>query len=232
MARILSLLLLALLPASLNSFAVDYPTNEQIAQAARESEQVLKRLESGYKGLDKVSPVDGAKAPEIPVAPEAAKGFSLEALAKQYSSVGKAQKAKHGADLMVFVTLAMPAESLRRLSSQAERAGAVLVLRGLKNNSMTQTTAAVRAIAGKAAWQINPPAFTRFNVQTTPTFVVARAIQQVPGSPPQEGCAPPQSFVSITGDVSIDYALEAIEKDSPEFRAEAAIFLAKMRGRQ
>lgn len=230
MNRLSRLLFVLLLPTSLSSVAVDFPTDEQMSKAVRESEQILQRLEPGYKGLDKAAPTTGVKVPDMPAAPGAAKGFTLDALAKQYSASSKAQEGKQGADLMVFVTLAMPQESLRRLSSQAERAGAVLVVRGLKNNSMKETTAAVRALAGNATWQINPPAFTRFNIQTAPTFVVSRPVPQEAGSAAQEGCAPSQSFVSISGDVSLDYALEAIEKESPEFQADASIFLKKMKG--
>lgn len=233
MSRTLSLLLIALLlPTPLSSVAVDFPTNEQVSKAARESEQVLKRLDPGYKGLDKAASVSGVKTPDILVAPGASQAFSLDALARQYSVSGKAQESKRSTDLLVFVTLAMPAESLRRLAVQAERAGAVLVLRGLKNNSMRETTAAVHAIAGKASWQINPPAFTRFNIQATPSFVMAHSTPQDAGRAPQEGCAPPDSFVLVSGDASLDYALETIEKGSPEWGAEASLFLEKMRGKQ
>jgi type-F conjugative transfer system pilin assembly protein TrbC len=76
--------------------------------------------------------------------------------------------------LRIFVTLAMPRESLKRLASQAASAGAVLVLRGLAHDSMRQTLAAIAALQAPAAtrWQIDPPAFERYQVEQAPTFVL------------------------------------------------------------
>jgi conjugal transfer pilus assembly protein TrbC len=68
----------------------------------------------------------------------------------------------------------MPRASLQLLTDQAARAGAVLVLRGLKSQSMRQTVAAVQELIGKrrVAWVIDPEAFTRFAVRQAPTFVL------------------------------------------------------------
>jgi conjugal transfer pilus assembly protein TrbC len=39
---------------------------------------------------------------------------------------------------MVFISFSLPKETLQRIVSQAEKSGAVLVLRGLKGNSLTR----------------------------------------------------------------------------------------------
>jgi type-F conjugative transfer system pilin assembly protein TrbC len=76
--------------------------------------------------------------------------------------------------LRIFITLDMPRASLQLLTDQAARAGAVLVLRGLKSQSMRQTVAVVQELIGKrrVAWVIDPEAFTRFAVRQAPTFVL------------------------------------------------------------
>ena len=66
--------------------------------------------------------------------------------------------------LQIFVTLAMPEASLAALIAQAVPAHAVLVLRGAKNGSIRQTLDAARKLIGTqpVAWQIDPPAFARY----------------------------------------------------------------------
>lgn len=136
--------------------------------------------------------------------------------------------------LRIFITLEMPRTSLRLLTDQAARSGAVLVLRGLKSQSMRQTIAVVGELIGdrKVAWVIDPEAFTRFGVRQAPTFVLA--LNDATGADAQgncsSGCATPAGFVSVSGDVSLDYALEAILRRRPEAALLAEPILKRMRG--
>lgn len=111
----------------------------------------------------------------------------------------------------------MPAASLKGLADQAARSGAVLVLRGLKNNSMRTTLDAVQALIGErqVGWQIDPEAFKHFRVERAPTFVL------LTGST--------ASFVAVAGDVSLDYALHAMERQVPSSKPYAQPFLTRLK---
>ena len=133
--------------------------------------------------------------------------------------------------LRIFVTLDMPQGSLRRLVDQAERAGAVLVLRGLKNQSMRQTVAAVSDLLGqrKAGWVIDPEAFERHGVEAAPTFLLTTGEDAPPCS--ATTCTVPRPFVSVSGDVSLDYALEHMARRHPGTAAVAGPYLSRLRSR-
>ena len=133
--------------------------------------------------------------------------------------------------LRIFVTLDMPQGSLRRLVDQAERAGAVLVLRGLKNQSMRQTVAAVSELLGqrKAGWVIDPEAFERHGVEAAPTFLLTTGEDAPPCS--ATTCTVPRPFISVSGDVSLDYALEHMVRRHPGAAAVAGPYLSRLRPR-
>lgn len=206
------------------------PTDDQLRKTAREqaakSLDTFRKLEPSYKGLDKVPLVQQAPPAILPQKP----GLDLNGLVRQYSAKIRPPATSGKNDLLVFVSLSMPEGSLMRLARQAERAGAVLVLRGLKNNSFKETTAEIGKYEqkGKASWQINPPAFTKFGVKSVPAFVLTKADQALPAS--ADGCADPGAFAAVSGDVSLDFALEAITRSKPGFEAEARHYLDKIRG--
>ena len=134
--------------------------------------------------------------------------------------------------LQIFVTLAMPEPSLRALIAQAARANAVLVLRGAKNGSLRQTLEAARTLIGTqaVAWQIDPPAFARYQISAAPTFVLTRAGAQ-PTACTEGVCLADHDFAKVAGDVSLDYALEAITRGAPHFAADAEALLTPLRRR-
>ena len=127
--------------------------------------------------------------------------------------------------------LACPSSTLRLLIDQASRTQAIMVLRGLENASIRQTAAHVQQLIGQkqVEWLIDPQAFDRFGVNQAPTFVLVKAL--APSNDCASGsCIAPNAFASIAGDVSIDYALEAIERRAPRFSPEAQLFLKRIRG--
>ncbi|MCX7214650.1 MAG: type-F conjugative transfer system pilin assembly protein TrbC [Burkholderiales bacterium] len=139
-------------------------------------------------------------------------GFDPAALAEKYRTMKDAasKAAKDSNELMVFVSLSMPAASLKRIGEQAKKAGAVVVFRGLKyglrKGAWADSMNALKPIADTGAdVQINPELFERFHVQVVPTLVVA--------SSAPEGCQGNQceaGSVAVVGDVSMDYALETL----------------------
>lgn len=208
---------------------LQFPSDDQLRKTMQEqsakSQNVFQKLEPGYKGLDKTPLVQQAPPAIQPQKP----GLDLNGLVRQYNAKIRPPSPSGKNDLLVFVSLSMPEGSLMRLAQQAERTGAVLVLRGLKNNSLKETTEAIRKYEQKtkATWQINPPAFTKFNVKSVPAFVLAKADQAL--SPGVDGCADPGAYAAVSGDVSLDFALEAIARAKPAFETEAQMYLNKMK---
>lgn len=123
------------------------------------------------------------------------------------------------AELILFVSFGMPENSLKSLLAQAADYGAVVVLRGLKDGVTAEgkldfrpTHAAIKALGMKDIdnLQINPPAFTRFKVNVVPTLVLADASDA--RNTTENGCAPEVSYVSVSGDISIEYGLQLMAR--------------------
>lgn len=125
--------------------------------------------------------------------------------------------------LSVFVSLAMPRASLNVLVAEAERTGATLVLRGMVDRSLTQTMLAVQTLIGgrQVAWTIDPEAFARFQVEAVPVFVLTRHGAR-PSGCGDDRCFAQDDFVRLAGDVSISYALDAIDRLAPQFSDDVA----------
>ncbi|WP_245610785.1 type-F conjugative transfer system pilin assembly protein TrbC [Xenophilus azovorans] len=159
--------------------------------------------------------------------------IDLEALARGYASqadaMEAAQRLGRGPGLFIFVSLSMPRPALQRLIDQAARARASVILRGLANGSLRDTVAQVQPLIGEqqVAVQIDPQAFDRFAITRVPSFVLVRDGTR-PESCAAGTCAPPEGFLRTAGDVSLDYALEHMQRTAPTFRSEAAGFLARL----
>ncbi len=201
------------------------PTDAEIERAAREhrmpTDAELERI-----AIPSTPKLEGTG----PTAP-----LDLEQLARQLQDA-QATLARAATDtaprLQIFVTLAMSEPSLRALIAQAARANAALVLRGAKNGSLRQTLEAARTLIGTqpVAWQIDPPAFARYQISAAPAFVLTRAGAQTAACAAGV-CLADDDFVKVTGDVSLDYALEAIARGAPRFAADAEAFLTPLRRR-
>jgi conjugal transfer pilus assembly protein TrbC len=158
-------------------------------------------------------PVSASSAPDILPVVERFQGY-LEQQAQGVPAPG---------GLSVFVSLSMPRGSLELLVAEAERTGATLVLRGMVDRSISKTMRAVQKLIGqrKVAWAIDPDAFARFRVETVPVFVLTRQGARFEGCG-DEACFQQDDYVRLAGDVSIAYALDAIERLLPAFHDEVA----------
>lgn len=173
--------------------------------------------------------------PRLELNHSSADAIDIAAMARRGAALSSQSATATGATVLrIFITLAMPRASLQRLVEQAARSGAVLVLRGLKAQSLRETLASVSALIGsrRVAWVIDPNAFTRFRVTNAPTFVLTLADEPTEAAQPQCGnsCVTPTTFVSIAGDVSLDYALDAMVRRSPEAAPKATMILGRLRG--
>lgn len=166
--------------------------------------------------------------------PVAQTPIDLEALARGYAAQSDTSEATQGLargpGLFIFISLSMPKPTLQRLIDQAARARASVILRGLTQGSLRQTVAQVQGLIGQrqVAVQIDPQAYDRFSITRVPSFVLVRDGTR-PVSCASGSCAPPEAFLRTGGDVSLDYALEHMQRAAPAFRADAAPFLTRLR---
>lgn len=159
----------------------------------------------------------------------------LRGLAEQYERVRRGPDgetpAREASGLLVFVSLGMPRASLERLIEEARRVRAVLVLRGVKDRSLTRTAAAVSELVGRdgPAWQIDPVLFRRFEVAAVPSFVLIDPARPVPVGCGDVRCQP-AAFAKLQGDVSIAHALGAIAEGDPKLAGTARVLSLRLRG--
>jgi conjugal transfer pilus assembly protein TrbC len=182
------------------------PDAQQMGEAAAQASGLLASPELQAGKVAGFAPT--LKAVPAPVAPPPA-----GVLDKLFAQVGKPlfPTLKPDGELMVLVSSSMPDEALRNLAQQADKAGAVLVLRGLVGDSLPQTTAKIRQVlgdqGGDSTFQINPEVFRAYNVQSVPTFVLAR---QPAGAADGSTCEVGTDYVAVRGDVNLQYALQKL----------------------
>jgi type-F conjugative transfer system pilin assembly protein TrbC len=117
---------------------------------------------------------------------------------------------KEQGQILLFVSSSMPATSLKEWFIQAQRFGAVVIIRGLVNNSLLATkawlTSSIEQIEDKGGIEINPVAFEAFGITQVPAVVVTTGKLQCVSN---EHCiAPP--FDVVYGNMSLYEALHAI----------------------
>lgn len=154
----------------------------------------------------------------------------IGAVAEKYKDAG-GNRPKLSQDLMVFVSTSLPPKALELLGTQAARAGAVLVLRGIRGKlgtkgAMNDTIALLEPAAkAGASIQINPEAFKRYDIKSVPTFVLAAN---------EEGCGNDQcasQAYSLVGDVTLEYALETWSTQGGVPGKQADVFLRRLQPR-
>lgn len=141
-------------------------------------------------------------------------GFSTESTTlqcpNQASSANLESSVENETQLLIFVSLAMPKTSLLQWSEQAKKAGGILVLRGLKDNSLPQTLAYTNKIwsEGARGVVIDPTAYERFAINTVPAVLITKKALQ-PCT--KDACDTPIHDV-VYGDVGLAYALNKIKE--------------------
>jgi conjugal transfer pilus assembly protein TrbC len=189
----------------------------------------MQRINTGRKAMfDSANPDIKSTTNHFPaMATPAVSNVDIQSIAKRYEQRVDARKTD---ELMIFVSFSMPAASLKRLLSQARQVGASLVLNGFKDNSLKATTQAIGELGeASGAILINPNAFAKYEIKSVPTVVLAKpdAGTQVNDA----GCALPDTYVSIVGDVSLAYALDEIVKRSKPFSELAGRYRRQIAGR-
>ncbi len=133
------------------------------------------------------------------------------------------------AEVLVFLSLAVPEESWAQWAAEAARAGAPLVLRGVLPAGLRATVTEVgRRLGGhEAGVAIDPRLFRLFGVERVPAVVA------VPGGVPacaSRGCADdtPPPFDSVGGNIGLGAALEAIGAEGDAARETARRHLKRL----
>lgn len=204
------------------------------------SAQDLQRAAPSMPQLDALPAVPPSPAPATSATAdlfELASRYERMRVGEQPAGLPSPQDALPG--LMVFVSLGMPVASLERLVDDAQRTGAVLVLRGVQNRSLKTTKATIQQLIGqrRVAWRVDPPLFKALRIEAVPTYVLMDSSQAaVPcGAPGQEEvagqCGQP-SHTRVAGDVSISRALLAMAESGPAAAAMASSYLRRLQGSQ
>jgi conjugal transfer pilus assembly protein TrbC len=181
-------------------------------------------IAAAQSGAPSTPRLDNLPVPSTPRAPDiGAIASGYEAMA---TSRGFDNQPSNG--ILIMVSFSMPKTSLARLADQAKHAGGVLVLNGLKDGSLPATAQAVHQTFGKdgAPLQIDPRIFTRYAVSTVPTFVLLGVNANVQSC--AAGTCPADGYVKVSGDVSLDYALEQIANAQPGWRPTVQSILRRL----
>lgn len=172
-------------------------------QAARSAEAVAKT-----QGMPSVQSM-----PRLP--DQGAPGINLEGLMDQFGQVkGAIQNETKEEGLVLFVSLTMPEATLHRMIDQSVRYKVPLVIQGLTDGSMKKTVAKITQLLAKREGdlQVDPRLFDRFNINRVPALVLIN---------------PEGQWVTAYGDVSIEFALQTIERQHPALAPFARTWLAK-----
>ena len=100
--------------------------------------------------------------------------------------------------LYVFMSFSVPDETWLMLSEEIIRYRGIIILKGLPGNSFKELAFRINALRSrgmKAPVQIDPNLFVRFGVDSVPSFVKINE----------------ESFNKISGNFSLEFALEKIE---------------------
>lgn len=198
--------------------------DQTAGQAGDWPSRITKANQAAEAALDRdMGGAPGVAVDRIPRPAQSQPSLDINQMAERFQGYLEHQ-ARGGAapgGLSVFVSLSMPKPSLIRLVADAERSGATLVLRGMLDGSMARTAAAVFQLIGhrKVAWTIDPDAFKRFAVEQVPVYVLTRA-GAVPAGCNDGWTLADDAYVRLAGDVSIEYALDAIDRLQPGFHDE------------
>lgn len=218
-------------------------TDAEVARAAKSQPVITDRdIEEAAKKHRMPNDAELARVP-VPSTPridalpqpQTQRRIDLAAIARGYEAMGaptpSSAYTKQGPSLLVFVSFSVPEAALKRLVEQAARSGATILLRGFSGDSLQQTVTRAQQLIGQrqVGFQIDPQAFDRFSVSVAPTFVLIKD-GAVPEPCAAGTCYPASAYVSASGDVSIDYALEHIKRTAPRFGREAGTFLSKLKG--
>lgn len=211
--------------SDIKSERAQLPDSQNVLDARERIHSIMQRVDTRIQENNIVLP----EMPNIEALPQSTvPAEDIANIAQHYESQGFKQiKPKGLPDLFVLVSFSMPKGAIEKLIAQSEKSGATLVFRGLKGDSMAEMGKAIEKILKGRNVQvvIHPPAFQQFSIKQVPAFVLAN---QEAGKVLDDGCAMPNTFVKVSGDVTLDYALEYIGRHNQEWAAVASSYQSRI----
>jgi len=128
------------------------------------------------------------------------------------SAGGDGQTPRTFSGIYIFVSSSMPKSLLKSYLEEANRYGAVLVLKGLPNGSFKELNALVMDLTNSTSqqaelnMQIDDEAFDRFSIIQVPSIILVKETDYIPNQTAQP------IYDKIIGSVSLKYALEEFSK--------------------
>lgn len=208
------------LQADAESFA-NHVRNRGDAHRA-EAEQVREEGMDALRGLADL---------DLPTGPQGAIDFD-----ELVTSAGANATSPRGSAplLIVFASLSMPEESLKRLIADTTRARGVVVFRGFPDNSAKRFTTAIAKLvkdeADSASIGIDPRLFRAFDVRAVPTYVAVSSDFDLCDGFSCKTQVPP--FDRLVGNVTLDYALSSFAEGKGPGAAVASTALSNLRGKE
>ncbi|MDX8377470.1 MAG: type-F conjugative transfer system pilin assembly protein TrbC [Mariprofundales bacterium] len=200
------LILVIMLPTC--AIANAMPTDAQIQAVMQQTQATMQRMDAqpsiATPAMPKIKP-SNTKQQQTPKQ-QAAFWAQIDKYAAQIAGK-KPQTIQQGNNqLLIFVSLSMPKQSLKRLAKDAGLLGVPLLLRGLAEEDGKPSFKATAKIAAELELQkgqgfaIDPKLFEKYSINSVPAFVITNNNQQI----------------AVAGDVSIIYALEYLARDHPD----------------
>lgn len=103
-----------------------------------------------------------------------------------------------GTHLYIFVSFSMPKESIKALALEAKKYNAVLVIRGLIENSFLKTATFLKELGEDVV--LDPLLFRDYNIVVVPTFIEAQL----------------SGYRKISGNITLSYALSKFKEGGTE----------------
>lgn len=152
--------------------------------------------------------------------PENEARADLQALWQQAKGQGKANARPGIVTPVIFVSFSLPETKLQELLAEADRMGALVVLRGLINDDINATLARISDYTKSqksAGIVLDPTLFSRFDVNSVPAFLLP--VEPIPPCDIDD-CKVPK-HVMASGSVSLFYFLDLVKRtgDVKEQRA-------------
>ena len=201
------------------------PSNDAIAEQRKQIAETMnavsqkdapvptsRTIQAGVQGNSAGSAVDAARNLSAQGYQDVSKATrdQFEKMARGNTSIAMPRIRKGESDLIVFVSLSMPTQMLMGYAKQAKRFGAILMMRGFVDDKMSATRDTVDRLNTQGVeWQINPEPFKKFKVEKVPSIVLASAEDEM--SVTQDGCATPDAFTMVSGDIQIIDALDKMK---------------------
>tara|TARA_R110000868_G_scaffold117585_3_gene312114 strand:- start:2558 stop:3325 length:768 start_codon:yes stop_codon:yes gene_type:complete len=158
------------------------------------------------------------------------KVFDFDRMISDHAKMAQA-KLGDAPRFITFASLSMPPQSLKKLIHDTSAAGGVTVLRGFPGGSAKQLTKMLTALASNgeqlSALGIDSRLFRAFDIKTAPSFVMASSDFTLCDGFDCTSAVPPHD--RMTGNVSVEYALETFAGGAGPGSRLAALHLARLK---